>query len=88
MIDNLDKVDLIKGFLSERHGTRHILITIRYRDAHLAIKSHAISLTVMIESEANDLFSNTYCDDDRHAEEAFAVSDLIMELSFLPLAII
>ena len=95
VVDNVDNVDLIQGFLPIRRGARHILMTTRYREAHSAINGHSVILDEMTDGEASILFSKVFHNARNLPETEFpvpedtcAVTTLVKELGCLPLAII
>src|SRR5208282_4900502 len=47
VLDNLDQVDVIKGFLPEKLGARHVIVTTRYRQAHARLGAAQIHLEGM-----------------------------------------
>src|SRR5271155_1522044 len=52
VLDNVDDVDLIRNFLPSRDGSRHVLITSRYREAHSALNAIPIPLETLSDGEA------------------------------------
>ena len=56
VFDNLDDVKLIDHLLPERRGTRHVVITTRYREAHMALGAASIHLEALSKIEASQLF--------------------------------
>jgi tetratricopeptide (TPR) repeat protein len=88
VFDNLDQVDVIKGFLPEKRGSRHVLITTRYRQAHLQLSAAQIHLEGMSETEAVELL--LAASQQREVERGLnsAASLLVNEVGLLPLAII
>ena len=60
VLDNVDEVDLVRRFLPVQQGTRHVLITSRYGEAHSTLNGVAIYLDKLTEDEAGTLFYRTY----------------------------
>ena len=89
ILDNVDDIDLIKDFMPSRRGIRHVLITTRYRDAHLqqAINGNSVELIDMTQDEATLLFKE-YSDENQENTDGNEISSLVEMLGFLPLAII
>lgn len=87
VFDNLDQVDVIKGFLPEKRGSRHVLVTTRYRQAHVGLRAAQRHLEEMSEAEAVELLAASQ---QREVEDGpgSAASLLVNEVGLLPLAII
>jgi tetratricopeptide (TPR) repeat protein len=93
VLDNVDDVDLIKNILPVQRGTRHVLITTRYGEAHSAINGDLIQLDSVTKDEAAWLFKRVHTEDKsrvgtNEAESTATIMQLVEELGCLPLAII
>ena len=89
VFDNLDDVRDLQGFLPNKFGNRHMLITARsdsiFRDSEL--KAGHIALGEMGEEEAQKLFWQEYGMEEQEFQKPL-VSQLVSILGLLPLAII
>ena len=76
--------------MPSRRGTRHVLITTRYREAHThpAIKGDSIELVDMTKNEATLLFLKEFSVKIKKIRKRNEISSLVEMLGFLPLAII
>lgn len=87
VLDNVDEASMIVGFLPERRGTRHVLITTRQRSMSSVLKAEQIDLNPMEEDEAISLFKKTANPGHaRHSKGEYV--ELVNALGFLPLAIV
>ena len=87
LLDNVDNVDLIKSIIPVSIGTRHVIITTRYRNAFSAIQAVPLELQSLQEKESSQLFHMTrFANAEAYHEKE--LGDLLDCLGHLPLAIV
>ena len=85
VLDNVDDVDVIESILAEQRGNRHLLITTRDHSSCNEIFAEEVHLDVMNKTEARRLLLGSCAPEVTDNDKA---SELVDELSCLPLAII